>query len=420
MKEYEFHEAADIFPLMEGPEFQTLVEDIRANGLRERIWTQEGQILDGRNRYRACLEADVKPDFREWKGPGDPIAFVISMNMHRRHLNESQRAMVADKVAQLRKGQKKADAPIGASDATQVEAAKLVNVSRRSVQRAHKLRKDGAPQTVEAAENGSLSLHGGLALAKERPEEQERILSLSQKERNEELKLKRTKSKKRVEQEQQEVVSHVETDTQGENMKNQWRTALDLLLTIIQKARTDKWSDLPLRVVTEGLAKLNAAMCEEPILSPDAPTLADDYADSVQDVFDEVNREPEVLLTVDAAPLGEINPAEALAPEEMSEEIQEGDADEQQAPVEGVVSADAAMETIVESEGVIGSEIDPDEIEPTEDAAMDGAHEEVDDTDEEQQLVEDAEGLSVGRPSCFGQMWVHGKDCKDSEGCDHV
>jgi ParB-like nuclease domain len=91
-----FHPLADLFPLLTGKALDDLANDIRANGLREPIWLdEEGRILDGRNRLRACIQAGVEPEFRTWRGPGSLITFVISKNVRRRHLSGGQAACIA-------------------------------------------------------------------------------------------------------------------------------------------------------------------------------------------------------------------------------------------------------------------------------------------------------------------------------------
>lgn len=94
----EFHEVANIFPLMIGEEFDTLVEDIRQNGLIEPIWIHQGKIIDGRNRYRACIEAGVEPRYQEWQEKGSLVSFAVALNLKRRHLTQSQIAAISPEV----------------------------------------------------------------------------------------------------------------------------------------------------------------------------------------------------------------------------------------------------------------------------------------------------------------------------------
>jgi hypothetical protein len=90
------HPAADLFPLMPDDELQALADDIAANGLNQPIVIFENEILDGRNRNRACEMAGVKPEFQEWTDPGcGPVAWVVSQNIRRRHLTATQRAALA-------------------------------------------------------------------------------------------------------------------------------------------------------------------------------------------------------------------------------------------------------------------------------------------------------------------------------------
>ncbi len=96
----EFHEIAGIFPLLEGKELQALADDIEKRGLEEWIVLYEGKILDGRNRYRACEMAGFQPLYRTYGGQ-DPLGFVVSKNLKRRHLDQSQLAFVALNIEEI-------------------------------------------------------------------------------------------------------------------------------------------------------------------------------------------------------------------------------------------------------------------------------------------------------------------------------
>lgn len=91
----QYHAVANIFPLMSGEEYEALKADIAANGQIEPIWLHpDGSIIDGRNRYRVCMELGIAPTYREWDGGGSLVAFVASLNLNRRHLDAGQRAMI--------------------------------------------------------------------------------------------------------------------------------------------------------------------------------------------------------------------------------------------------------------------------------------------------------------------------------------
>ena len=154
-----FHPAADLLPLLEGPEFDALGGDLRAHGLREPIVLLDGTILDGRNRYRACRAAGIEPRFEQWRPrhEGDrPLAFVLSRNLVRRHLSESQRAMVAARAANLAPGIRGDYVTAASKEAavSQSEAATKLKVSRSLVQRATKALKKGPPELVEKVDRG--------------------------------------------------------------------------------------------------------------------------------------------------------------------------------------------------------------------------------------------------------------------------
>jgi hypothetical protein len=116
-----FHPLANLFPLMEGREFEELVADIKANGLHECIVVLDDQILDGRNRYRACIAAGEQPLFVPYRGD-DPAAYVVSMNVTRRHLTQEQKRELVAKLLEAHPD--KSDRQIAATAKTDQEAAR--------------------------------------------------------------------------------------------------------------------------------------------------------------------------------------------------------------------------------------------------------------------------------------------------------
>ncbi|RKU03367.1 hypothetical protein C7H84_09520 [Burkholderia sp. Nafp2/4-1b] len=100
----ELHPLCTLFPRLTGAEFESLKEDIRVNGLREPIVVHEGMILDGGNRYRACVELGIAPKTVAYDG-GNLIAFVLSANLHRRHLSAGQQAAIVASAQDWAKAQ---------------------------------------------------------------------------------------------------------------------------------------------------------------------------------------------------------------------------------------------------------------------------------------------------------------------------
>ncbi len=175
----DFHPIADLFPLLAGADLDALADDIRDNGLLHPIVRHGGKILDGRNRFRACGLAGVEPRFVDFDGP-DPLAFVVSANLHRRHLNESQRGMVAAKVATMTRGRQPIETNVGiptfAPPVSQTQAAALLNVSRDTVIRATNVMKKGGPRLRKAVEDGEVKLHTASRLADLPNDQQEEAL----------------------------------------------------------------------------------------------------------------------------------------------------------------------------------------------------------------------------------------------------
>lgn len=100
MNAYEFHPIAARYPLLEGEDFERLKDSIAANGQRVRIVLFKGAILDGRNRYRACVALGIEPLTEVFEGTEEEASVYSDvLNLHRRHLSREQvREVIAFKL----------------------------------------------------------------------------------------------------------------------------------------------------------------------------------------------------------------------------------------------------------------------------------------------------------------------------------
>ena len=134
---YANHPAADLFPMMDAAAHEELKADIAKHGQRRPVIFIGNQVLDGRNRLKACNELGIEPKREEAPADVDPFEFVLSLNLHRRHLTESQRAMVAAKLAKLRVGDNQHTKEGGQiCPPSNEQAAEQLHVSPRSVKTA--------------------------------------------------------------------------------------------------------------------------------------------------------------------------------------------------------------------------------------------------------------------------------------------
>lgn len=171
---YELHPLCTLFPRLAGAEFDALRDDIKVNGLRAPIVLHGGMILDGGNRYRACLEAGVEPTFAEFTG-GNLVSFVLSANLHRRHMSAGQQAAIVASAQDWAKAQPEGRpakqcnvAPLSTAESRAAESG----ASLRTQKMADKVAK-ADPELARKVAHGDVSLpkaHASLAPAKEKPE----------------------------------------------------------------------------------------------------------------------------------------------------------------------------------------------------------------------------------------------------------
>lgn len=168
-----FHPIAEVWPLMGEEDLAALAEDITRNGLLEPVWTYEGKILDGRNRWLACQKAGVDCPTRAYTGES-PVAFAFAQNERRRHLSSGQRAALAVEIkprleeeaakrrahGQTAPGRalvEKVPQASAEDRKSRTQAARITGTNPRYVSDAERI-KEKAPETFDRLKAGKISL----------------------------------------------------------------------------------------------------------------------------------------------------------------------------------------------------------------------------------------------------------------------
>jgi N6-adenosine-specific RNA methylase IME4/ParB-like chromosome segregation protein Spo0J len=159
----EFHPNSNIFPLLDAVALAALTNDIGERKQLQPIVTYQEKILDGRNRYLACKVLGIEPDLEEYTGT-DPLGHVVALNLHRRHLTVSQRAMIGARLAKLPQGARTDLSPKG--ERSQADVAEALEIGKRSVERAGVVLEFGAPELHAAIDRGDIAVTLGARLAR--------------------------------------------------------------------------------------------------------------------------------------------------------------------------------------------------------------------------------------------------------------
>ena len=173
-----WHDYANLFPMLDDAAHDRLRSDVHVYGVREPIVIFEGSILDGRNRYLAARDLGIDFPVADFSGSrAEALAYVLSTNLHRRHLTESQRAAVAAKLANLERGRptEEINPPIGGITAK--AAADMMSVGTRSVERARVVQEQGAPELMAAVESGQVTVAAAETLTALPQEEQAAVVA---------------------------------------------------------------------------------------------------------------------------------------------------------------------------------------------------------------------------------------------------
>lgn len=170
---YPSHPLADMFPMIPEADRKLLADDIVTFGQRDPIILLDGMVLDGRNRHWACGFAEIEPIYEQYSGD-DPLNFVLSKNLHRRHLTESQRALIAAAIVDWERGVNQTTA--GGANLPTRRAAEKLSISERAVKSAKRVYQHAAPELLDAIRAGKVTIHAGEAISELQHSEQAKIV----------------------------------------------------------------------------------------------------------------------------------------------------------------------------------------------------------------------------------------------------
>ncbi len=154
----ELHPLCTYFPRMSEAEFISLKDNLQENGQIHPIYTLDGMILDGGNRYRALRELGIIPVIIEYTGV-NPAQFILSTNLHRRHLTQGQSAAIVSASQSWINAQADAQLSSTVQLDTATARAKQSGVGHRTQQLADKLVKEAPAELVKEVLDGKKSLN---------------------------------------------------------------------------------------------------------------------------------------------------------------------------------------------------------------------------------------------------------------------
>ena len=236
------HTLAKLFPPMSDYEFELLQDDIKTNGCHTPLWLYDDMIIDGRHRFAACEELGITPEYKTFAGTEEEmLAFVISQNLHRRHLSETQRATVAAELANMTIGNPKGKKTT--TSITQPTSARMLNVSQRSLSSAKVIKDNGSPLLKDKVAKGEITVSAGEKISKLPYEKQDKAIKKGAKTAAELTKIAFVDKPEPVQHKNYELTT-ISKDSGGKLVSEVCESKPMLLKAITIAINTDKWDSI--------------------------------------------------------------------------------------------------------------------------------------------------------------------------------